>query len=54
MQGQPLDVEELARLGARKGLCPYYAARALQPQADLILLPYSAVLVQVPPPWSCA
>ena len=47
MQGKTLDVEELARLGQSKGLCPYYAARAAQQHADLVLLPYSALLGQV-------
>ena len=39
-------MEELARLGQRRSLCPYYAARALQQHADLVVLPYSALLVQ--------
>jgi hypothetical protein len=42
----PMDVEELGRLGRRKGTCPYYAARAALPEADLVLLPYSALLLQ--------
>ena len=42
----PLDVEELSRLGSRRGACPYYAARASVPEADLVLLPYSALLLQ--------
>ena len=46
MEGQALDIEELARLGRAKGLCPYYAARAAQQHADLVLLPYSALLSQ--------
>ena len=41
---EPIDVEELSSLGARKAICPYYASRAAQPGADLILLPYSALL----------
>ena len=45
----PMDVEDLARLGRRKGACPYYAARAALPEADLVLLPYSALLAQVRP-----
>ena len=45
----PMDVEDLARLGRRKEACPYYAARAALPEADLVLLPYSALLAQVPP-----
>jgi hypothetical protein len=41
-----MDVEELARLGRRRGACPYYAARAALPEADLVLLPYAALLAQ--------
>ncbi|KAK9816819.1 hypothetical protein WJX72_005361 [[Myrmecia] bisecta] len=42
----PLDVEELAKLGRRKLICPYYSARRALPEADLVLLPYSALLLQ--------
>ena len=42
----PMDVEDLARLGRRKAACPYYAARAALLEADLVLLPYSALLAQ--------
>jgi hypothetical protein len=42
-----MDVEDLARLGRRTEACPYYAARAALPEADLVLLPYSALLAQV-------
>ncbi|KAK9843489.1 hypothetical protein WJX81_005623 [Elliptochloris bilobata] len=42
----PMDVEELARLGRRRGACPYYAARAAMPEADLVLLPYATLLSQ--------
>lgn len=45
-----MDVEDLARLGQRRGACPYYAARAAMPEADLVLLPYAALLNQVGPP----
>ena len=45
----PMDVEELARLGRRRGACPYYAARAALPEADLVLLPYAALLSQARP-----
>lgn len=48
----PMDVEDLARLGRRKEVCPYYAARAALPEADLVLLPYPALLLQVLPPQS--
>ncbi|KAH8387378.1 hypothetical protein KR093_006717, partial [Drosophila rubida] len=41
---EPLDIEELAKQGASCGSCPYYAARAAQPQAQLVLLPYQLLL----------
>jgi chromosome transmission fidelity protein 1 len=41
----PLDIEELAKLGRRRGTCPYYAARRAVGQADVVLAPYSALLV---------
>jgi len=43
----PMDVEELSRLGSRKGSCPYYASRSALPGADLILLPYAGLLSHV-------
>ena len=43
----PMDVEELGKLGRRKEACPYYAARAALPEADLVLLPYAGLLLQV-------
>lgn len=44
---QPVDVEELGKQGRRKGVCPYYTARSAVPDAQLVLLPYSALLAQV-------
>ena len=46
MLAQPMDVEELGALGRRKGVCPYYAARGAAAAADIVLLPYSALLSQ--------
>ena len=43
----PMDVEDLGKLGRRKEACPYYASRAALPEADLVLLPYAALLLQV-------
>jgi Rad3-related DNA helicase len=37
-------VEELARLGRQQAVCPYYGARRAVPSADVLLVPYSAVL----------
>ena len=47
MLAVPMDVEDLGKLGRRKETCPYYAARAALPEADLVLLPYAALLLQV-------
>ena len=43
---QPIDIEALAALGKKRGVCPYYAARKATPDADVILAPYSALLVE--------
>ncbi|KAL6782475.1 XPD4 [Auxenochlorella protothecoides x Auxenochlorella symbiontica] len=49
----PIDIEELAKLGElgivsgqRRAVCPYYAARDALPEADIILAPYSALLLR--------
>jgi chromosome transmission fidelity protein 1 len=42
----PLDIEDLAKLGKRKNVCPYYASRKALPDADVILAPYASLLVQ--------
>lgn len=34
--------------GRRKAVCPYYAARGAAAEADLLLVPYGALLTQVP------
>ncbi|XP_023166844.2 ATP-dependent DNA helicase DDX11 [Drosophila hydei] len=41
---EPLDIEELVVEGAACGACPYYATRAAQSQAQLLLLPYPLLL----------
>ena len=43
---QPIDIEALAELGRKRSVCPYYASRRATPDADLILAPYSALLVE--------
>ena len=44
----PMDIEALAAHGAKRSLCAYYGARAALPEADLVLLPYGALLTEVP------
>ncbi|GIL75953.1 hypothetical protein Vretifemale_5646 [Volvox reticuliferus] len=43
---EPMDVEDLGRAGRRLGLCPYYGSRSLVSEADVVALPYSALLSQ--------
>lgn len=40
------DIEELATLGRRIGICPYYAARAAIGPAEIVTLPYQLLLQQ--------
>ncbi|WIA09167.1 hypothetical protein OEZ85_008578 [Tetradesmus obliquus] len=41
----PIDVEELASMGRRKKVCPYYGSRRAVPAVDVVLAPYSSVLL---------
>ena len=41
---KPMDIEDLAKLGATRKACPYYAARSALPEADLVLMPYASLL----------
>ena len=38
------DVEELHKLGTLQNICPYYASRESFYDADIVLLPYNAIL----------
>ncbi|CAG9464272.1 unnamed protein product [Pedinophyceae sp. YPF-701] len=40
----PMDIEDLAKLGSSRRVCPYYAARDALPHADVVCVPYSSVL----------
>ncbi|XP_054433526.1 regulator of telomere elongation helicase 1 [Pteronotus mesoamericanus] len=39
-----LDIEDLVRSGNKLRLCPYYLARSLKQQADVIFMPYNYLL----------
>lgn len=41
---QPLEIENLVRLGATRGPCPFYMARSMASNADLIFMPYNYLL----------
>lgn len=41
---RPMDVEELVAVGRDAKQCPYYAARAAARHADVVAVPYAAVL----------
>ncbi len=44
---QPVDIEDLGRIGRQHSVCPYYAARRAMRQADVVLTTYSMLVVQV-------
>uniref|UniRef100_A0A3Q4BVD7 Regulator of telomere elongation helicase 1 n=1 Tax=Mola mola TaxID=94237 RepID=A0A3Q4BVD7_MOLML len=39
-----LDVEDLVKYGNKQRVCPYYLARSLKQQADIIFMPYNYLL----------
>ncbi|XP_020097113.1 ATP-dependent DNA helicase DDX11 [Ananas comosus] len=41
-----LDIEELSQLGSKIGTCPYYGVRDMVRAADLVVLPYQALLLK--------
>ena len=45
MVSQALDIEDLASLGRKQGVCPYYAARDVAASADIVLAPYSSLIM---------
>ena len=45
MLSEALDIEDLASLGRKRGVCPYYAARDAAKEADIVLAPYSSVIM---------
>lgn len=42
---EPMDIEELATLGKQRRICPYYASRSVSQETDIVLAPYSSVIV---------
>ncbi|CAK9823429.1 Fanconi anemia group J protein homolog [Anthophora retusa] len=38
------DIEDLVAIGKNDGLCPYFAARSLMEQADIIFCPYNYIV----------
>lgn len=45
VQNQPvLDIEDLVKIGKSCSACPYYMAKALSGEADIVFLPYNYVL----------
>ncbi len=45
MLSEALDIEDLASLGRKRGICPYYAARDAAKEADVVLAPYSSLIM---------
>jgi len=43
---EPMDIEDLASIGEKRATCPYYAARDAAMESDIVLAPYTSLLVQ--------
>jgi regulator of telomere elongation helicase 1 len=41
-----LDIEDLLKLGHKQRICPYFLARELRKDADVVFMPYNYVLDQ--------
>ncbi|KAK7078302.1 Regulator of telomere elongation helicase 1 [Halocaridina rubra] len=44
LRNNVLDLEDLVKLGKKKTFCPYYMARELKQDADIIFMPYNYLL----------
>jgi len=40
----PWDIEDLVSLGKKVGTCPYFGARVLMADAEIIFCPYNYIL----------
>ena len=41
---EPLDIEQLVRLGTARGPCPFYLAREMTRNAELVFMPYNYLI----------
>ena len=41
---EPLEIEELVKLGQNRGPCPFYMAREMSRSADLVFMPYNYLI----------
>jgi len=41
---QPMDIEDLCGMGIRKGICPFYYAKKVIKDVDIIFMPYNYLL----------
>lgn len=41
---EPLEIEQLVKLGGSRGPCPFYLARGFAENADLVFMPYNYLL----------
>lgn len=42
--GKAFDIEDMVSVGTKRGLCPYFGARAILEQANVIFCPYNYIL----------
>lgn len=41
---EPLEIEQLVKLGSIRGPCPFYLAREMARTADLVFMPYNYLI----------
>ena len=46
LKSEIFDLEDLVKYGKKKTCCPYYLARDLRMEADVIFMPYNYLLDQ--------
>jgi regulator of telomere elongation helicase 1 len=44
LKGQIMDIEDLVMFGESKQACPFYLCQKVQPEADIVFLPYNYLI----------
>lgn len=44
METPVFDIEDLVNAGTKLGFCPYYMAKELKQQSDIVFMPYNYIL----------
>lgn len=41
---EPIEIEDLQKLGNNRGVCPFYLARKMSETADIVFMPYNYLI----------